>query len=94
MAEMLVDGAKLDACFDAEADAIRAKTGETGLLRLDEMPTAIAGIQTGGGGDDLFVDFLNDTLTDFRVPDGVTVLPENVFYGKQALKKIDLNQVI
>ena len=81
--------------LSAIGDAIRAKTGETGLLRLDEMPGAIAGIQTGGGeGEDFFVGFLNDTLTEIRIPDGVTVLPENVFYNKKALKKIDLNQVI
>jgi hypothetical protein len=30
--------------LSAIGDAIRAKTGETGLLRLDEMPTAIESI--------------------------------------------------
>lgn len=34
----------------AIADAIRAKTGETGGLTLEQMPTAIASIETGGGG--------------------------------------------
>jgi len=34
------------------ADAIRAKTGESDLLTLDEMPDAIAGI-SGGGGEEL-----------------------------------------
>lgn len=35
------------------ADAIRDKTGKTELLTLDQMPTEIAGIETGGGGSDL-----------------------------------------
>ena len=35
MAEMLVDGAKLDACNTAEADAIRAKTGGTDPIPYD-----------------------------------------------------------
>jgi len=35
MAEMLIDGAKLDACLDAEADAIRAKTGDSNDLTFD-----------------------------------------------------------
>lgn len=32
------------------ADAIREKTGETGLLTLDAMAAAIAAIEAGGGG--------------------------------------------
>lgn len=35
----------------AIADAIRAKTGGTAALTLDQMPTEIAGIKVGGGGD-------------------------------------------
>lgn len=35
--------------LSAIGDAIRAKTGGTELLTLDAMPTAIAGIKTGGG---------------------------------------------
>lgn len=34
----------------AIANAIREKTGGTELLTLDQMPTEIAGIETGGGG--------------------------------------------
>lgn len=34
----------------AIADAIRAKTGGTTEMTLDQMATAISGIQTGGGG--------------------------------------------
>jgi hypothetical protein len=34
----------------AIADAIRAKTGGTAALTLDQMPTEIANIQTGGSG--------------------------------------------
>lgn len=36
----------------AIADAIRAKTGGTTEMTLDQMATAISGIQTGGGGID------------------------------------------
>lgn len=36
----------------AIADAIREKTGSTEKMTLDEMPTAISGITTGGGGDE------------------------------------------
>lgn len=36
--------------LSAIGDAIRAKTGKTALLTLDQMPTEIAAIETGGGG--------------------------------------------
>lgn len=35
--------------LSAIGDAIRAKTGKTAIMTLDEMPAEIASIQTGGG---------------------------------------------
>jgi len=54
MAEMLVDSTKLDACLDAEADAIRAKTGGSADIPFDYannkgFADAIAEIPSGGG---------------------------------------------
>lgn len=54
MAEMLVDSTKLDACLDAEADAIRAKTGGSADIPFDYannkgFADAIAAIPSGGG---------------------------------------------
>ena len=53
MPEMLVDSAKLDACLEAEADAIRAKTGGSSEIPFDfadrkGFADAIAAIPTGG----------------------------------------------
>ena len=44
----------------AIADAIRAKTGSSGLLTLDQMPTVITGITSGEGSsaDVRYVTFL------------------------------------
>ena len=39
--------------LEAIGDAIRAKTGGTELLTLDDMPVEIAAIETGGGGADV-----------------------------------------
>lgn len=39
--------------LEAVGDAIRAKTGKTDLLTLDDMVVEIAGIETGGGGQEL-----------------------------------------
>lgn len=52
--DKLVDSTKLDACLDAEADAIRAKTGGASDILFDfannkGFADAIAAIQTGGG---------------------------------------------
>jgi len=52
MAEMLIDGAKLDACNTAEADAIRAKTGGSSPIPYDYannkgFADAIAAIPSG-----------------------------------------------
>lgn len=43
------------------ADAIRAKTGESDLLTLDEMPDAIAGISGGGSAVDNVPQTINYT---------------------------------
>lgn len=58
MAEMLIDGAKLNACNTAEADAIRAKTGGSSPIPYDfannkGFADAIAAIQTGGATETL-----------------------------------------
>lgn len=54
MAEMLIDGAKLNACMTAEANAIRTKTGGSTDIAFDYannkgFADAIAAIETGGG---------------------------------------------
>lgn len=48
--DKVVDSAALDTKLTSIADAIRAKTGGSAALTLDEMPNEIASIQTGGGG--------------------------------------------
>lgn len=47
--DKVVDSAALDTQLTSIADAIRAKTGGTASLTLDEMPNEIESIQTGGG---------------------------------------------
>lgn len=47
--DKVVDSQALDEDLGAVADAIRSKTGSTEAMTLDQMPEAIAGIQTGGG---------------------------------------------
>lgn len=73
------------------ADAIRGKTGGTSPLTLDQMATAIAEIQTGGGGDEMYIALSNDTLTDYSLPSGVSKVRAYLFAGSKNLKTADLS---
>lgn len=75
----------------AIADAIRGKTGGTNPLTLDQMATAIAGIQTGGGGDEIYIALINGTLTDYSLPSGVNSVRAYLFAGSKNLKTADLS---
>lgn len=46
----------------AIGDAIREKTGKTDALTLDQMPTEIAGIETGGSSETIKVSALTDNM--------------------------------
>ena len=62
--------------LSAIGDAIRAKTGKTDLIQLDQMPTEIASIKGGGGGATmktvegtlpLTVDGVGQRLEDYKI---------------------------
>lgn len=48
----------------------------------------------GGGGDELFIHYLNNTLTDITIPSSVTSLHNYVFSHLTNLKTIDLGNVV
>ena len=75
----------------AIADAIRGKTGGTNPLTLDQMATAIAEIQTGGGGDEMYIALSNDTLSDYSLPSGVNSVRAYLFAGSKNLKTANLS---
>lgn len=67
--DKLVDSTKLDACLDAEADAIRAKTGGSSDILFDYannkgFADAIAAIPSGGGGTPSYHLFYDETLAE------------------------------
>ena len=80
--------------LDAIGDAIRTKTGGTALLTIDDMPTEIASIETGGGSSgggsgDKYLEYLdtwgyqnnsNPITHDMDYCD-VKWLPSKPFYG-------------
>ena len=72
----------------AIADAIRAKNGSTSLLKLDEMPTAIENIQSGGTSTgDVALAILNKTITECA-SDSITSVSDYAFYKQSNLAKL------
>ena len=70
----------------AIADAIRGKTGKTGELTLEQMATEIAGIETGGGGDQS-AGLVDGTLTVYESTE-VTQIRTYAFYYHPTLKRV------
>lgn len=62
----------------AIADAIRAKTGGTVALTLEEMATEIESIESGGDSTDTLVEYLCGNYTDI-VDEKTTALPTYIF---------------
>lgn len=73
--------------LSAIGDAIRAKTGKTATMTLDEMPTEIASIETGGGGGELD-DLLTNKLTALN--SNATSIRQFAFRGATGLKSVNL----
>ena len=68
--------------LSAIGNAIRAKTGGTDMLTLDQMPTAIAGIQTGSGGsDELAKKIITREGNITELPSDITKIGNCAFYN-------------
>ena len=89
----------------AIADAIRDKTGGTESLTLDQMPTDIAGIETGGGGLPSCITALAsgtytptaDVVSVVGIEHGLGVTPNFFFMsveGQEMLNPSDFNYYI
>lgn len=72
--------ATLRALFSDIADAIRAKTGETGTIIADQFPEAIASISGGGGGTEMEDAFVTRTLSGTYENSRVTKVGDFAFY--------------
>ena len=76
--------------LSAIGDAIRAKTGGTDMLTLDQMPTAIAGIQTGsgsGGDYNIIVTNNSDGTQSFAITDASGSSGGSGFWDEDYVKK-------
>lgn len=81
----------LIAKLDDIGDAIRAKTGGTEKLTLDEMPDEIARI--AGGGNTLFKELVSGEITSVSSGDLPSTLRPYAFYQADKLEDIDLSGI-
>ena len=73
----------------AIADAIRDKTGKTEEMTLDQMATEIAGIETGGGSEELIEVLASQSLTEYS-NEKITNVKAPLFYWQYGLQKVSL----
>lgn len=80
--------------LSAIGNAIRAKTGKSDLMTLDEMPQEISSISTGGeGGDTSLADsIINKTITSYS-SDSLTKIGDYAFYYADSLQSISIPNV-
>lgn len=76
--------------LSAIGDAIREKTGSTDLMTLDEMPSAIAGIQTGGGEDYLALRLNADAEPWDYYSEDITEIPAKYAFAWSTIRSVDL----
>ena len=79
---------ELDTKLTALADAIRAKTGVTGNLSLDDMASAVTSYVDSGVPSD--VGFMQRSVVDFVVPSSVTCIGTGAFQECTLLKSITI----
>jgi hypothetical protein len=78
----------------AIGDAIREKEGSTGLIPLNDMPSRIQALSSGGDDDPVrqsVLTAMNATTSDkytFIVPAGAKKVPRYFFYGDEQLETI------
>lgn len=81
--------------LSAIGNAIRAKTGKSDLMTLEEMPQEISSISTdgGGGGDTSLADSVIDGTVTSYSSDTLTTIGAHAFYQKSNLQTINCPSV-
>lgn len=76
------------------ADAIRAKTGSTETMTLDQMPIEIENIECGqtSGSSEEMLALLDGTATTFNIPDGAENINGYTFYHCSNLKAFEVSE--
>lgn len=84
--DKVVDSSVLDAGLTSIADAIRAKTGSTEAMTIDQMATAVEGIETGGD-DETLNALIDRSITE--ISSNITSIGDYTFNYCEALSTVD-----
>lgn len=77
-------------------NAIRAKTGKTDLLTLDEMPTEIQSISGGGGDNSVLLSMVDRSVTSLTAEDlkGLTGIGYGAIDNCKALEYLEIPETV
>ena len=90
--DKLVDSTQLDADLTSVANAIRTKGGTSAQLAFPAgFVSAVEAIETGGGGDDKYVQLIKGTYSDDFYDNKLTTIGPYSFYGRLENKILFLN---
>lgn len=91
-----VDSTALDSALTDIANAIRAKTGGTDPLTLEQMPGEIEGIESGGGEIDHTVEdaIITRSISGAYENNRITTVGEYAFYACQSLVAVNLGACV
>lgn len=79
--------------LEAIGNAIRAKTGKNEKLSLDQMPSEIANIESGGGGEENSIEkYFEARYAEVVLPNIESIKP-NLFYNDSTLTNIVMPKV-
>ena len=80
--------------LEAIGNAIRAKTGKTDKLSLEQMPSEIASIESGGGGEENSIEkwISGKAVTDINLPNA-TAIRSKLFQNDKTLTSIFMPKV-
>ena len=89
MADYLIQ----DTTLTAIAESIRSKTGGTENIPPEEMPAGVGEVYEAGrkAEQDTLVELITRTITEFEVPEEVTVIGASAFNGCSKLKTIKMH---
>ena len=84
----VVDADELDAKFSAIGDSVRAKTGKTELIPIDDIPAEIDSI-SGGGGDPRVKQLIEGTLEELN-DENITYIQEKALWYNSSITSVSL----
>lgn len=76
-------------------NAVRAKTGKSGVLKSGQVANEIRAIPSGGGGDgSSFAEFISGTSENVELPYGTTAIRNYSFFKNSIIKSVSIPETV